>query len=154
MKSKPKGQKYRNLYAWRGSIVCVLALSTVAAAGAVAAEPKIVFEGVPARKVSSDAWKISEASLTASQAAEYSVRIVLDGDRYLWASRKNTPLRRVESGAFVIFTAENGSGFVRSIKADYVEVVEGIGAPEGIVYAEHLMLGLDSVTYYGRDVTP
>ena len=70
----------------------------------------------------------------------------------MWVARRQD-LGRVESGAFVIFTAENGSGFVRIIKPDYVEVAEGIGAPEGIVYVEHLMLGLDSVTYYGKDAS-
>ena len=73
------------------------------------------------------------------------------GVRFYWASRDNKELRRYESGAFTTFVAVDGSGYVRVIHSDMKAAAALVyGSAKEFDYVEHMLLGLDSVTYYGR----
>ena len=53
------------------------------------------------------------------------------------------------------YIAANGSGYVRVIKPAMKAAASLLGgASERYDYVEHLLIGLDSVTYYGVRVTP
>lgn len=40
------------------------------------------------------------------------------GDNYYWASRKNVPMVKVGDGAFTIYVAITGAGYVKVIKPE------------------------------------
>ena len=73
------------------------------------------------------------------------------GASFFWASRANVPLSRVDAGAFVTLVATNGSGYVRIVKPE-AKAAAALMSPteERFDYVEHLVIGLRSVTYYGR----
>lgn len=70
---------------------------------------------------------------------------------YFWASRENKPLSRVESGAFITFQALNASGYIRVTKSEMKQAASLMSETENeFYYVEHLIIGLRSVTYYGK----
>jgi hypothetical protein len=72
------------------------------------------------------------------------------GEVYYWASRENKRMVRIESGAFITFVAMNGSGYVRMIAPGMKKAVSLMGDAETkFDYVEQLLIGLQSVTYYG-----
>ncbi len=90
-------------------------------------------------------------SLTNDKAINLECVISRIGNNYYWASRENTPLGSVESGAFVTFVAVNGSGYVRIIKPEMKKAASLMSETEDLYdYVEHLLIGLRSVTYYGK----
>ena len=73
------------------------------------------------------------------------------GDRYLWATRDNTELRRYDHGTFITYVAEDGSGYIRVFDQDMRTMFDGLNELDGVFdYLEHFPLGLTTVTYYGR----
>ncbi len=73
------------------------------------------------------------------------------GDRYLWATRGNTELRRYDHGTFITYVAEDGSGYIRVFDQDMRTMFDGLNELDGVFdYLEHFPLGLTTVTYYGR----
>lgn len=57
---------------------------------------------------------------------------------------------RKESGAFITFVAVDGSGYVRIISPEMKDAASLMAETElKFDYAEHLLIGLRSVTYYG-----
>jgi hypothetical protein len=73
------------------------------------------------------------------------------GDEYFWASRENVPMVRIESGAYITYVAVNGAGYVRVIDAAAKGAASLLGgAEEEFDYTEHLLIGLRSITYYGK----
>ena len=125
--------------------------STLFCATACFAESEVIFTGLPVKRVASTPDVTVFDELSAQEAGKYVVRIVLKGSQYLWASRENKPLRRSESGAFVTFHAEDGSGFVRIIKPDFRETVWR-HSRRGVAFVEHTLLNLGSITYYGSEI--
>ena len=47
------------------------------------------------------------------------------GDRYLWATRGNTELRRYDHGTFITYVAEDGSGYIRVFDQDMRTMFDG-----------------------------
>ena len=73
------------------------------------------------------------------------------GNRYLWATRDNTELRRYDHGTFITYVAEDGSGYIRVFDQDMRTMFDGLNELDGVFdYLEHFPLGLTTVTYYGR----
>ncbi len=73
------------------------------------------------------------------------------GDKYFWASRDNVELGKVDSGAYITFMALNGSGYVRIVKPEGKPAASLMSPSEyHYDYVEHLLIGLRSVTYYGK----
>lgn len=74
----------------------------------------------------------------------------IDG-KFYWESRGNKQLLKVDSGAFVTYFAVDGSGYIRLVKPSMKEAASTISVTEkNFDYIEHLLLGLRSVSYYGK----
>lgn len=128
-------------------LVLVLALLPLSAR----AESVTVFKGVPSHKISEGGASRVPETLDRAKASNLTCVISKIGDDYFWASRENTELSRVESGAFITFIALNGSGYVRLIKPEMKEAASLMSETEQkFDYVEHVNIGLRSVTYYGR----
>jgi hypothetical protein len=114
------------------------------------AQPLKVFKGRPSIKISEGGSARTPEKLTTSKAVNLACIISKIGDDYFWASRENTPLSLVDSGAFITFVALNGSGYIRIIKDDMKQAASMMSETEkDFDYVEHLLIGLRSVTYYG-----
>ena len=115
------------------------------------AESLTVFKGRPSIKVSEGGVTRTPEKLDPSKVVNLACVISKIGNEYFWASRENTPLSPVESGAFITFVALNGSGYVRIIKSDLKQTASLMSETEKeFDYVEHLTIGLRSVTYYGK----
>ena len=112
---------------------------------------EIVFSGIPTVKISEGGVNRVVEDLKGAKASEAECVIAKIGDKYLWKTRNNTELFLVQSGAFVSFVATNGSGYVRIIPSDLKEAASLMDDTEKKYdYVEHLLIGLRSVTYYGK----
>ena len=125
------------------------------AAVEVFAEEVIVFTGVPEIKISEGGGNRVPESLTKDKAIKFKCTITKMDDKYYWTSRENVELVPIVSGAFITFWAVNGSGYIRLVKPEMKGEVRRLGAIAGdpeakFDYVEHLLLGLKSVTYYGK----
>jgi hypothetical protein len=125
------------------------------AAVEVFAEEVIVFTGVPEIKISEGGVNRVPESLTKDKAIKFKCTITKMDDKYYWTSRENVELVPIVSGAFITFWAVNGSGYIRLVKPEMKGEVRRLGTIAGdpeakFDYVEHLLLGLKSVTYYGK----
>lgn len=127
-------------------IVCWVFFSVLANLLAHDAFSDIVFTGIPSSKVIVSESSSSRIQLSEQDAFDSKVIITKAGEKYFWSSRGNTELSLVRSGAFWIFLATNGSGYVRIVDQELRDIV---GA--NYSYVEHLPMMLNSVTYYGRE---
>jgi hypothetical protein len=110
-----------------------------------------LFAGVPEIKISEGGVDRNSEVLYRERAANLICIISKIGEKYFWASRENIEMNRSTSGAFVTFIAKNGSGYVRFILPDSKNAASLMGNTETeFDYVEHLLIGLKSVSYYGR----
>jgi hypothetical protein len=119
------------------------------ASGAQAVE----FEGVPTLKVEVREGKATTEEVASRRQSELQVRIVRDGDRYLWATRNNLPMLKQESGSYVTYTAVSGAGYVRVLGPALRSAIQQLPAEQRareFIYAEHMLHQLGSVTYFGK----
>jgi len=134
--------------------VCILVmlLSCILAMRGYAQEnEEIVFSGIPVVKISEGGASRLSEDLNVAKASEAECVITKIGDKYFWKTRNNTELFMIPSGAFVTFVATNGSGYVRIIPPDLKEAASLMDETEKKYdYVEHLLIGLRSVTYYGK----
>jgi hypothetical protein len=119
-------------------------------ASSVFAESKTVFSGVPIFKISEGGVDRVPEEIDRKKKDNLKCIISKINDKYYWASRENTLMVRVESGAFITFLAVNGSGYVRVVPTEMKQVVSLMSDTESkFDYVEHILIGLRSVTYYG-----
>jgi hypothetical protein len=121
----------------------------------VFAEEFIVFTGAPEIKISEGGVSRVPETLKKDKAIKFKCTITKADGKYYWASRENVELVPIASGAFITYWAVNGSGYVRLVKPEMKGEVRKLGAVAGdpeekFDYVEHLLLGLKSVTYYGK----
>lgn len=122
----------------------------LAAAPQVAFAQATVFRGVPTLKIEEAGLRRSPEQLSAEKAAGFISVVSRIGDKYYWASRENVELVPVRGPAFVTYIAVNGSGYVRVIARGMKEPASLMSPTEAeFDYAEHLLIGLRSITYYG-----
>jgi hypothetical protein len=119
------------------------------------AEESIIFTGLPEIKISEGGVSRVAESLTKDKAIKFKCTITKLDDKYYWTSRENVELNPIASGAFITYWAVNGSGYVRLVKPEMQAEVKKLGTVAGdpeakFDYVEHLLLGLKSVTYYGK----
>jgi len=119
------------------------------------AKEEIIFTGIPEIKISEGGTSRIPEKLNKDNAFEFKCTITKIDDKYYWTTRENVELIPTSSGAFITFMAVNGSGYVRIVKPKMRETVKKIGAmardpEEKFDYVEHLLLGLKSITYYGK----
>ena len=114
------------------------------------AQAKTVFAGIPSIKISEGGVERLVEKLERSIAVNVTVVVSEINGRYYWASRDNKELRLSEGGAFNTFTAVDGSGYVRLLNPQ-MKSAAALEYPsaKAFDYVEHLLIGLNSVTYYG-----
>ncbi len=111
------------------------------------------FEGTPTTKVEVLEGTSQSTPVSRLDATSLRVVIVREGDKYLWQSRKGLPLSKSISGAYVTYIALNGAGYVRVLSPEMRRLREQLPAAErenALVYMEHLVNQLGSVTYFGK----
>ena len=118
----------------------------------VNAQP-IEFEGVPSVKVEVAEGKATSQSIPKKKQAELGVRIVRDGDSYLWASRNNLKMHKQVSGSYVTYVATSGAGYVRVFVPEPSSMSQGLLSEKrghDFTYSEHMLYQLGSLTYFGK----
>ena len=120
-------------------LLCLIAISTFA--------QEIVFQGTPTVRVFSTPERDTREQLDASAALKSQCVIVRQGKNYLWASRENAPMMRIDGPQFTVFIHRGGLG--------YVKVYTGVRGPatEKAEYTEHITRGWEAITYWGRSLT-
>jgi hypothetical protein len=114
------------------------------------AQSETIFTGIPTIKISEAGVDRIPEKIDQKRSVNLKCIISKINDKYYWASRENTLMLRVESGAFITFLALNGSGFVRVVSSGMKQAVSLMSNTESkFDYVEHLLIGLRSVTYYG-----
>lgn len=119
------------------------------------AKEAVIFTGIPEIKISEGGVTRVPENLNKEKAINFKCTITKIDDKYYWTSRENVELIPIASGAFITYWAVNGSGYIRVVKPESKEEVRKLGAMAGdpeekFDYVEHLLLGLKSVTYYGK----
>ncbi len=134
--------------------ICVLGMllsCILAACGYAQENEEIVFSGTPVIKISEGGTSRVVEDLKSEKVLETECTITKIGDKYFWKTRNNVELFLVQSGAFVTFVATNGSGYVRIIPSNLKEAASLMDETEKKYdYVEHMLIGLRSVTYYGK----
>lgn len=113
----------------------------------------IEFEGAPSLKLEVREGKVSTQAVPFDRRRESAVRIVRDGDRYLWATRNNLPMLKQESGAYVTYVAVSGAGYVRVLGLALRSAIHQLPPEQRdreYIYTEHMLHQLGSVTYFGK----
>ncbi|MBU4321370.1 MAG: hypothetical protein Q8N12_02720 [Thermodesulfovibrionales bacterium] len=133
----------------------ILTLIFLTIAAPLFAKELIIFTGVPEIKISEGGVKRVPENLTKDKAIKFKCTITKIDDKYYWTSREKVELIPVASGAFITYWAINGSGYIRIVKPEMKEEIKKMGGMVGdpeekFDYVEHLLLGLKSITYYGK----
>ncbi len=111
------------------------------------------FTGIPSVKVTEGGIERNAEKVEKSKASSVACIIKEIEGKFFWETRGNKPLLKIDSGAFVIFLAVDGSGYIRLIKPSLKEAASVMSNTEkNFDYVEHLILGLRSVTYYGKSI--
>ena len=132
--------------------VCLVLALWVCVVSDARAQAVTVFKGIPTVKISEGGIERLPESLPRERAVNSACVVSRIGDDYYWASRENKRMVRVESGAFITYVAINGAGYVRVIQPSMKQLAALMGETEAkFDYVEHMLIGLKSVTYYGRD---
>ena len=114
-------------------------------------QSRTVFTGLPNVKISEGGSGRLVEAVPRSQAANLQCVISEIGGKYYWATRGNKELSRNVGGAFITYTAVDGSGYVRIIDPQRKSIASSMSETEATFdYVEHALLGLRSVTYYGN----
>jgi hypothetical protein len=132
----------------------ILALIFLAVAAPLFAKEMVIFSGIPEIKISEGGVSRADENLTKDKAIKSKCIITKIDDKYYWTSRENVELIPIASGAFITYWAVNATGYVRVVNPEMKELVKQTAVPgdpeEKFDYVEHLLLGLKSVTYYGK----
>lgn len=114
------------------------------------AAPRIVFSGTPELRINDMVVARSETQVASDQRSKFKVVITEDNGRFFWTTRENNEMSRSINGAYVTYTATNGTGYVRVEDSAAHRMMESKVAAYRFDYKEHLQQGLTSVTYYGK----
>ena len=110
-----------------------------------------VFVGTPIVKISEAGIERFVEPIDQNLAPKLSLIISKISGKYYWATRENKELMRRVSGRFIAFVAEDGSGYVRITDPTAKSAASLMSPTEATFdYKEHLLLGLRSVTYFGK----
>ena len=120
-------------------ILCLLACTAFA--------QEIVFQGTPSVRVFSTPDRDDRQNLDATAAQKAQCVIVRQGKKYLWASRENAPMNRIDGPQFTFFVHTGGLGYVKVYTGD-----RGTST-EKAEYTEHISRGWEAITYWGKSLT-
>jgi len=108
------------------------------------------FTGLPTVKITEGGVERSAEKLDRATASTLFCVINEKDGKFYWETRGNKPLLKIDSNAFVIYVAVDGSGYVRVLKPEFKQAAASISATEkNYDYVEHMLLGLRTITYYG-----
>jgi|GEM_PF-1483766 len=128
-----------------------LYLALALTATGVKAQARTVFNGVPIVKISEGGLERLPETLSVEAAINLGCVISEIGGRYYWATRQNKELIRRSAGAFITYSAIDGSGYVRVLDPAFKAAAALVSPTESrFDYVEHLLIGLRSVTNYGK----
>ena len=122
-------------------IALILLLATTSPA---LAENSVIFYGKPSKKIEIYEQESRVFILSPKEQEEYKVIISKRNGRYYWSSRDNVELELHTSGIYQTYVAKTGSGYVR------VSNATAHHSNSEYSYSEHLILGFNSITYFGR----
>lgn len=136
----------------------ILTLIFLAVTAPLFAKELVIFTGIPEIKISEGGIsRVVDENPTKDKAIEFKCIITKIDDKYYWTSRENVELIPIASGAFITYWAVNATGYVRIINPEMKKIVAKAAIvamardpEEKFDYVEHLLLGLKSVTYYGK----
>ena len=113
-----------------------------------------MFTGIPSVKVIEGGIERNSENLVQARAKDALCVITEIDGKFFWASRDNKQLVKFDTGgAFLIFLAVDGSGYIRLIKSNQKEAAAAMSDTEREYdYIEHLLLGLRTITYYGKKI--
>ena len=112
---------------------------------------EVIFTGIPVLKISEGGLNRVMEDIKEDKALEFKCTITKVGEKYFWSSRNNIELIRIKSGAFVTYVAASDAGYVRFIVPEMKEDASLMEETEKKYdYVEHMLIGLRSVTYYGK----
>jgi hypothetical protein len=114
---------------------------------------RVVFEGEPLRKVESNFGGTRSIDLEREDAFKAQVRIIERDGRLFWQSRGMKEMTRSESGAYITYSAMDGSGYVRTFVPMMLDMREQLAKElreREIGYTEHLLIQFASITYFGN----
>lgn len=115
------------------------------------ASEDVFFAGIPKIKISEGGIERLPEEILRDKAMEYKCIITKTDDKYYWTTRQNLELTPISAGAFITFFALNGSGYIRIVNPEMKEAASIMGGTEKeFDYVEHLLIGLKSITYYGK----
>lgn len=128
-------------------IISILIIMTIAFP--IFASEEIIFTGIPEIKITEDGTQRTPEKISGVKAIEFKCTITKIEDKNYWTTRENLELVPMRSGAYITFVAINGAGYVRIINP---EIKNGpmAGEWESYDYMEHLLLGLSTITYFGK----
>ena len=104
-----------------------------------------VFRGTPTLRVLSTTDGEQRQTLDAAQAQKFDCVIVKSGRKYLWASRNNAPLNRVDTKGFTYFIHPGGAGYIKIFTGDRSQIKLDADYIENINQN-----GFEVVTYWGK----
>ncbi|HAJ77319.1 MAG TPA: hypothetical protein DCM64_12820 [Gammaproteobacteria bacterium] len=116
-------------------------------------QEQLIFEGLPSKRIERTTDNTHTATISGLESRSAAVRITKSGDNYFWESQNNTPMTKIGDGIYVTYLAIDGSGYVRTLNSTAREVYQRqspINQLGQTMYVEHILIGLDSITYYGR----
>lgn len=121
--------------------LCVL-LILAALVAPVASAAELEFEGTPSVKVDVSEGAAQTQPVPPHRAREFGVKVVRSASGYVWASRNNVPLVKHESGAYVMYVATTGAGYVRVLSPTMRKALQALPAEQRekeYVYMEHMV---------------
>jgi len=135
--------------------IILLALIFSTLASPLFAKEEIIFTGIPEIRISEGGTSRVPETLSKNRAIEHKCTITRIDEKYYWATRENVELIPIAKGAFITFWAVNANGYIRIVKPEIKGIVKEFGSMMGdpeekFDYVEHLLVGLKSVTYYGK----
>lgn len=135
----------------RGVHLWILVLATLSfVANVQGQESETIFRGRPAVKVTIAATEQRAEPVKGSDAPNLTCVISRIGEKYYWASRENRPLTGSVAGAFIVFVADGGAGYIKIINPEMKKAAALMGeTEEKFDYVEHISFGLGAVAYYG-----
>ena len=117
------------------SIVSLLCLSNSLSQKSVT---EVIISGLPIKKDMSDIEGTEQIELSKSEQWNYRLEIVKKGNKYYWSSRENKELLFSKSSQYYNFIERHAAGYIRIIQTE-----------NGVLYMEHLTLGMKNITYWG-----
>ena len=111
----------------------------------------IAFRGIPSVKIVEAGLERAVEKIEQSKALSVSCIVREVDGKFVWETRGNKQLLKADVGAFITFSAVDGSGYIRVLKPMPKEMMSLMSTTEqNFDYTEHMLLGLRSITYYGK----